>query len=374
MHFALPPRKTSHPPPYVRNSNLTTAASQRRRKQIQLGAYLVLGILTLYLVARFVLSLGLTGVHDDGATAIEGPQDIVIVTVFDNETMSEDYMRIVKTNRDDYARRHGYRNFYANTTMYFDLVDPSPLSWSMIPALRHALTEFGSSTFFWSLSADVFITNPSVSLESHVLQRLESLMLKDIPVVPPDSVIRTFSHLKPSRTHLILSQDMDNLAHTSFILRNTPFSTKTPDNWAHYFLDAWFDPLYRAYAFQKAENHALEHLVQWHPTVLAKLVLIEQRWINSYNYATPPSKDPLTGLTRTHDSMWQEGDLVVNLKGCRETGKRDCEDEMRYYFSKWEKEVERLDGKKPEHHVGPPKPKVIKEEKKKTGKVESARG
>ena len=155
---------------------------------------------------------------------------------------------------------------------------------------------------------------------------------------------------------------MDNLAHTSFILRNTPFTRQTPDNWAAYFLDAWFDPLYRAYAFQKAENHALEHLVQWHPTVLAKIVLVEQRKINSYNYATPPSKDPTTGTIRTHDSMWQDGDLVVNLKGCRDEEKRDCEEEMRHYFAKWEKDVEKLDGKKPQHHLGLLKSKPSKEE------------
>jgi mannan polymerase II complex MNN11 subunit len=218
----------------------------------------------------------------------------------------------------------------------------------MIPALRHALAELSSSTFFWALTADAFITNPTLSLETHILQPLESIMLKDIPVVPPDSVIHTFSHLKPARTHLILSQDMDNLAHTSLILRNTPFTTKTPDNWAYYFLDAWFDPLYRAYAFQKAENHALEHLVQWHPTILAKLVLVDQRKINSYNYASPPTKDPVTGATKSHDSMWQEGDLVVNFKGCRDTEKRNCEEEMKHYFVKWEKEIDRLDGKRAE--------------------------
>ena len=155
---------------------------------------------------------------------------------------------------------------------------------------------------------------------------------------------------------------MDNLAHTSTILRNTPFTKKTPDNWTHYFLDAWFDPLYRAYAFQKAENHVLEHLVQWHPTVLARLVMVEQRRINSYNYATPPMKDPLTEETRTHDSMWQDGDLVVNLKGCRETEKRNCEEEMRHYFSTGEKEVERLGGRKPDLNVGPRKPKLAKDE------------
>ncbi|ETI27840.1 hypothetical protein G647_00289 [Cladophialophora carrionii CBS 160.54] len=359
MHFALPPRKTSHPPPYVRNSNLA-AAAQRRRKQIQLLAYVVLGVLTVYLILKAFLSFRAADAHDTGASSIDGPQDIVIVTVFDHATMSEEYMGIVRLNRDDYAARHGYKNFYTNTTAYLNLVDPSPSSWSMIPALRHALTEMSTSTFFWHLSADALITNPSLSLESHILQPLEALMLKDIPVVPPDSVIHTFAHLKPARTHLILSQDMDNLAHTSLILRNTPFSLQTPDNWAHYFLDAWFDPLYRAYAFQKAENHALEHLVQWHPTVLAKLVLIEQRRINSYNYASPPSKDPLTGDIRTHDSMWQEGDLVVNLKGCRDGTMRDCEEEMRYYFAKWKKEVERLDGKKPDYDPSAPKLKPVR--------------
>jgi mannan polymerase II complex MNN11 subunit len=119
---------------------------------------------------------------------------------------------------------------------------------------------------------------------------------------------------------------------------------KTTDNWAHYFLDSWFDPLYRAYAFQKAENHALEHIVQWHPTILAKLVLVDQRRLNSYNYATPPARDPTTGEMRNHDSMWQDGDLVVNFKGCRESEKRDCEEEMQGYFAKWQKHIARSDG------------------------------
>lgn len=251
----------------------------------------------------------------------------------------------------------GYKTFYTNTSNYFDLVHPSPSSWSLIPALRHALTVHSSSTFFWALSADALITNPTLSLEEHILQPLESLMKKDIPVVPPDSVIHTFSHLKPSRTHLILSQDMDNLAHSSFILRNTPFTPATTDNWVQYFLDAWFDPLYRAYAFQKAEGHALEHLVQWHPTVLAKLVLIEQRRINSYNHATPPIRDSATGLTRTHDSMWQGGDLIVNFKDCRTDPKRDCEDEMQQYFSLWEKLIARLDAGVQDHPVRPVLPR-----------------
>ena len=93
--------------------------------------------------------------------------------------------------------------------------------------------------------------NPSLSLESHILEkkRLESLMLKDKPVVPPDSVIKTFSHLKGDKIDIVLTQDGEGLCQGSFIVRR--------GEWARFFLDTWFDPLYRSYNFQKAEGHAL---------------------------------------------------------------------------------------------------------------------
>ena len=93
--------------------------------------------------------------------------------------------------------------------------------------------------------------NPSLSLESHILEkrRLESIMLKDKPVVPPDSVIKTFSHLKSDKIDIVLTQDGEGLCQGSFILRR--------GDWARFFLDTWFDPLYRSYNFQKAEGHAL---------------------------------------------------------------------------------------------------------------------
>jgi hypothetical protein len=93
--------------------------------------------------------------------------------------------------------------------------------------------------------------NPKLPLNTHItnIKRLESLMLKDIPVVPPDSVIKTFSHLKGDKVDLIITQDGEGLCQGSFILRQ--------GDWAKFFLDTWFDPLYRSYNFQKAEGHAL---------------------------------------------------------------------------------------------------------------------
>jgi len=143
----------------------------------------------------------------------------------------------------------GYDTFFPSNTDYD--VGSSPKSWALVPALRHAMTKYPWTTYFFAISPHTVIMNPSLSLESHILEksRLESLMLKDKPVVPPDSVIKTFSHLKGDKIDLVLTQDGEGLCQGSFIVRR--------GDWARFFLDTWFDPLYRNYNFQKAEGHAL---------------------------------------------------------------------------------------------------------------------
>ena len=145
----------------------------------------------------------------------------------------------------------GYKNFFTSVSNYAQYTEPSPSSWTLIPALRHALTKYPDSGHIFSLSPHALIMSPSICLEDHILApgKLESLMRKDVPVVPPDSVIHTFSHLKGDKVDLVLTQDGENLGHGSFILRR--------GEWAKFFLDTWFNPLYRSYNFQKAEGHAL---------------------------------------------------------------------------------------------------------------------
>ena len=147
----------------------------------------------------------------------------------------------------------GYATFFPDVTDY-DL-NGAPASWARIPAMRHAMTLYPHSTYFFHLDQHALIMNPSLSISPHIMSRsrLESLMLKDVPVVPPDSVIKTFSHLRGDRIDLVLTQDGSGLSQESFILRR--------GEWASFFLDAWFDPLYRQYDFQKREVHALVSLL-----------------------------------------------------------------------------------------------------------------
>lgn len=121
-------------------------------------------------------------------------------------------------------------------------------------AVRHALTRFPDCNFVWFLDQNSFIMNPQLTIEEHVMKpsKLEGLMIKDYPVVPPDSIIKTFSHLGGQDVDFVVTQDKEGMSTSSFVVRN--------GDWAKFFLETWFDPLYRSYNFQRAETHALVSL------------------------------------------------------------------------------------------------------------------
>jgi mannan polymerase II complex MNN11 subunit len=148
----------------------------------------------------------------------------------------------------------GYATFLPDSTDY--QLAGAPKSWARIPALRHAITKFPHSKYFWFLDQHALIMNPELKLESHIMNpsKLESLLLKNQPVVPPESVIKTFPNLKGSQIDFVITQDKDGLAPGSLIVRR--------GEWTKFFLDTWFDPLYRSYNFQKADTHALVSLLR----------------------------------------------------------------------------------------------------------------
>jgi mannan polymerase II complex MNN11 subunit len=164
-------------------------------------------------------------------------------------------------------------------------------------------------------------------------RKLEEMMLKDHPVVPPESIIKTFSHLKAHDVDLVITQDKDGIATNSLIVRN--------GEWAKFFLDTWFDPMYRSYNFQKAETHALvcalspslyvscvythplkEHIVQWHPTILSKLAIVPQRALNAYS-------------TVAHGAQYKDGDIAIVFAQCLGTGDKSCANEAERYSQQW---------------------------------------
>ncbi|OJD31800.1 glycosyltransferase family 34 protein [Diplodia corticola] len=310
MHFAFPPRKTSRPPPYVAAANARSQTSfLTRRMARQLAIYALIALGFLYLVKNCFS----TAPAADFIPA--GTPPVVVVTTFD-ANLPESFKERLRANRETYAARHGYATFFANASDYN--IGTNPPSWAKVPSMRHAMTAFPHSTYFFYLDINSLVVNQDLSIEDHIMQktRLESLMIVGLPVVPPDSVIKTFAHISGDNIDLVLTQDTDNLCQNSFILRR--------GDWAKFFLDSWFDPLYRSYNFQRAEGHALEHIVQWHGTILAKLALVPQRIMNAYTRAEEGTKE----------GMYQEGDFIVAFPDCIDDKKNTCEDDMAAWWNK----------------------------------------
>ncbi|KAH6621389.1 galactosyl transferase GMA12/MNN10 family-domain-containing protein [Chaetomium sp. MPI-SDFR-AT-0129] len=315
MHFALPPRKTSRPPPYLPRTSHLPGLRRTRLKLIALGGLFFLALI--YLVTR---SGGGSSRHGLPAARVpKGNPPVVIVTVLDSTKFSGTYLQTVKQNRLQYAEKHGYQTFLAKITDY-DL-EGSPFSWTMVVAMRDALTKFPDCHYVWFLDASSLIMNPKLKIEEHVMPsaRLEELMRKDLPVVPPDSIIKTFSHLRGQDVDLVISQDKEGLSTSSFLVRN--------GEWARFFLETWFGPLYRSYNFQKAEVHALEHMVQWHPTILSHMAVIDQRTINSYAKGTAAEE-------------YKDGDLVVGFPECVTVGPQECETRAQPFAQAWKRMFE----------------------------------
>ncbi|KAM7208444.1 family 34 putative glycosyltransferase [Naviculisporaceae sp. PSN 640] len=307
MHFAYPPRKSSNPQPYLpRGASKLPTLRRSRLKVIALAGLAFFALI--WLITR---AGGSRGVSRRKPT---GNPPAVILTVIDEKKYSKGYIETIKENRIQYAEKHGYQVFFPSAEDY-DL-KKAPASWASVVASRHALTKYPETHFVWFLDQNSFIMNPDFRIEQHIMApaKIESLMKKDQPVVPPDSIIKTFSHLKGSDVDFVVTQDKDGLSVGSFIVRN--------GEWAEFMLETWFDPIYRSYNFQRAETHALEHIVQWHPTILAKMAIVEQNILNAYS-------------TGKQGEEYKDGDLVVRFPDCAAAGAQACETEAQKFTPRW---------------------------------------
>ena len=97
MHFALPPRKTSHPPPYAARQ---VRSSPTRSRRLQLTALIGCGVLAiLFFLSRILFS--------PSTSSPPGTAEVVIVTPLDHALYASDFLAKIQRNRRDYAKLHG---------------------------------------------------------------------------------------------------------------------------------------------------------------------------------------------------------------------------------------------------------------------------
>jgi mannan polymerase II complex MNN11 subunit len=117
--------------------------------------------------------------------------------------------------------------------------------------MRHAVAQYPDAGYIWFLDQNAYIMDTTQAVHERVAdpKNLDSMMIRDKPIVPPDSIIKTFAHMRGKDVSLVISHDKDGIISDNVLIKN--------GEWAKYFTELWFDPLYRSYNFQKAERHAL---------------------------------------------------------------------------------------------------------------------
>lgn len=81
--------------------------------------------------------------------------------------------------------------------------------------------------------------------------------------------------------------------------------------------------MHTSIAWQSVANSPLqEHIVQWHPTLLSRLAIVDQRVLNSY------AKGPKEG-------EYKDGDLAVRFPDCAASGAKTCEIESQAFVQAW---------------------------------------
>ena len=111
MHFAMPPRKTSRPPPYAARNNQTTSFIPpafknllRNKPRVIVGA--VLGFFTLLWLLGIGGSSSSTPLVNIPKVAIGSGAPVVLITVLDPQA-DPAWVQKIKTNREEYAKKHG---------------------------------------------------------------------------------------------------------------------------------------------------------------------------------------------------------------------------------------------------------------------------
>lgn len=168
-----------------------------------------------------------------------------------------------------YAQKHGY-HYIQGDESFWDRT--RPISWSKIPFLLHHLSSIPENSYVWLSDADVFITNPEIKFEDHVLPLLSN----------NKEMLMTF----------------DSCGHVNagnILMRNTAWIR---DFWKRVYEQE--DCIYHIWW----ENAGILKLMENNPEVKEKIQITPDcKKFNAY----------LMGLPNA--PLWEQGDLLVHFAG-----------------------------------------------------------
>lgn len=169
----------------------------------------------------------------------------------------------------DYAHKHGYTYIEGNEAEWDR---ERPISWSKVPFLLKHLAQLPDGELVWLSDADVFITNPHLKFEEHV-----------VPL------------LLPEKDMLMVFDSCGHVNAGNILMRNTPW---VRDFWKRVYEQT--DCIYHIWW----ENAGILKLMETNPSDCMKIQITHDcRRFNAY----------LMGLPNA--PLWEPGDFLVHFAG-----------------------------------------------------------
>lgn len=191
-----------------------------------------------------------------------------------------DYRKALKVALDSkvtYAQKHGYTYIQGNES---DWDRERPISWSKVPFLLRHLETFPDTALVWLSDADVFITNPELKLEDHV-----------VPLLPD------------SKDMLMVFDSCGHVNAGNILMRNTPW---VRDFWKRVYQQT--NCIYHIWW----ENAGILQLMETNPSDREKIEITNDcRRFNAY----------LMGLPNM--PLWEQGDFLVHFAGVYDAKKME---------------------------------------------------
>lgn len=244
------------------------------------------------------------------------PQVVLVLPL--DDAYPQDYLEKIIQDRLKYAKRHGY-GLYARYIRDFagsaqgDTDQDVSLEFARIFLMREAAYAFQGVQWLWYLDQDAVIMDHTTAISDTLLtpSSLTNLMIRNAPIIPPESIIHTYRRVPADRIKFIVTQNDRGISTTSFLLRND-------DMYGGVLLNYWIDPLHRSYdGFNTYDgamgpiDASLTHMVQWHPSILSRMAVVPNNKLVAY-------KDDGKVLKK---QQFNDGDFVLHLHSTNEASR-----------------------------------------------------
>lgn len=231
--------------------------------------------------------------HSYKYSGSETPEVILVSGFISDAGYTAEYLQRVLDNRLEFAKTHGHGLYirYMKDFQGSKVVGNNDgfrfqrAEFAKLYLIREAMYAFPDAKWIWWLDQDAIIKNPDYDIKGELLTpaELEKKIERDVPILPPESVIHTYKRVSGSNIRLIVSQNDRGISTQSFFVSND-------DMYGHVLMEYWMDPLHRNYHgfIEDSVNQysgleaSITHMVQWHPAILSKLAIVSHKYLGSY--------------------------------------------------------------------------------------------